>query len=309
MPPWEYREGRLLSRVCREGDGVRAYLRHVMHFPAHTLSALGEDAILLDGEAPPYKTRLRVGQILSVDLREERNPALLPRPLPFSVLYEDEHILAVSKPPLMPTHPSHGHQEDTLANAVAYRALSRGEDFPIRPVNRLDRDTSGVVLFSKHRLAAARLAWEMAGGMMQKQYIALTRPAPCPLHGRIHLPIARVPQSVMLRQVTPGGEEAITDYRTVVADKGIAALAVFPKTGRTHQIRVHLSHIGAPILGDFLYGKEDPCIGRQALHARALSFFHPMTGEKLEILAPLPQDMAALLPPDFEMLLAALDRA
>ena len=218
--------------------------------------------------------------------------------MPLSVLYEDDHVLLLNKPRNTPTHPSHGHYTDTLANGVAAWAEERGASFVFRPVNRLDKDTSGVLLVAKHRLAAARLAMAMAAGAVEKTYVALLSAAPAEKAGEIALPIAREEGSILRRTVKEGGDEALTRYRILAEGENGEALAlVRPLTGRTHQIRVHFSAIGCPLVGDEFYGIPHPHLQGQVLHARALRFPHPITGEALCAIAPLPDEWQAMLPP------------
>ena len=297
MPPCAMQDGCLTHTALRSGDGIRAYLRHVLHFPSHTAAATLDEDITVNGAPPPPKYRLTEGDVLSIRLAERESGGVLPTSMPLHVLFEDDHVLLVNKPRGIPTHPSHGHYTDTLANGVAAWAEDRGLPFVFRPVNRLDKDTSGVLLIAKHRLSAARLAMTMAAGAVEKTYVALLSATPKEKEGEIALPIAREEGSVLRRTVKADGDEAVTRYRILAASPSGEALAlVRPLTGRTHQIRVHFSAIGCPLLGDEFYGTPHPDFPGQALHARALRFPHPITGEPLSVTAPLPDAWRALIP-------------
>ena len=198
----------------------------------------------------------------------------------------------------MPTHPTHGHLDDTLANALAYRAAVRGEPFVFRPANRLDRNTSGIVLLAKNRFAASRLYEEMKRGTIHKTYVAITEGVPSPASGRVDAPIARADEGILMRVVRDDGAPSVTDYSVMRTsrDGKYALIALRPLTGRTHQIRVHMAHIGCPLIGDFLYGRECPeIIERHALHAVRLEFDHPTTGKLIRMSSPLPADMLRVI--------------
>ena len=196
----------------------------------------------------------------------------------------------------MPTHPSHGHFEDTLANALAYRYAKDGVPFRPRFVNRLDRNTTGLVLVAKHALAAAQLGASMARGEIRKSYLAL-------VGGRIDAPrviesgIRRREESIIFREVCPIGEGdlAKTEVQPLWWSEELSLVRLIPHTGRTHQLRVHLSSIGHPLLGDELYGGDLARMRRHALHAATLCFPQPRTGEIVTVRAPLPDDMAELI--------------
>lgn len=213
----------------------------------------------------------------------------MPAPLKAEVeiLYEDEDLLVVNKPPHMPVHESHSHIGDTLSNFVAYHL--QGEDNAFRAVYRLDRDTTGLVLIAKHELAAAKLA-----GCVDKHYDAIVS-GTMPPSGTVDLPIARYGDSIIQRCVEPDGERAVTHYETLRQYDGYAFIRCVLETGRTHQIRVHMAHLGHPLLGDSLYGGDCSRIDRQALHCTDITFEHPVTGEIMHLECPYPDDMRKLL--------------
>jgi 23S rRNA pseudouridine1911/1915/1917 synthase len=229
--------------------------------------------------------------------------------IPLAVLYEDDYLLALDKPPGIVVHPAPGHHEGTLINALLWRARDWGEGRRPGLVNRLDRDTSGVLLAVKTPEIHHALARSLRAPGAEKEYLAVVHGAPLVDAGRIERNIARDPADRKRRMTSKSeGKESVTLYRVVAAANGLALLRCRLVTGRTHQIRVHLQAAGWPIVGDPLYGEPrwkgiaDPGVAaacrdfpRQALHARRLAFVHPKTGDRLEIAAPLPPDMAGLL--------------
>ncbi len=288
------------TEITPELDGLTVFdlLRKRMHLSTGTLTLLKNSptGIMVNGTRVTVRHKLKAGDVLSLDPADKPETGIsniIPQKLPVTVLFEDDDIIAVDKPAGMPTHPTHGHLDDTLANALAYRAQKRGEPFVFRPVNRLDRNTSGIVLLAKNRLASSRLFEEMRGGRIHKTYAAITVGAPDPPCGTVNAPIARADTGILMRVVREDGSPSVTEYRTMrrSADGKYAFIALEPRTGRTHQIRVHMAHIGCPLLGDFLYGNECSAIARHALHASRLEFTHPSGGQTIRISSPLPSDM------------------
>lgn len=265
-----------------------------------------EQGILLNGTRVTVRAVLHVGDTLSLaveDQPEEQNPYMEPIELPLSILYEDECIMAVNKPPFMPTHPSMGHTGDTLANDVAFYLGKGGKPFIFRATNRLDRDTSGVVLLAKDRHSAATLAGAMEAGKIRKTYLALLCGALPQDSGEIDYAIRRKEASIITREaiscgegepLPEGAQPALTRYKVVERYENYTLVRAFPETGRTHQLRVHFSAIGHPIVGDTLYGSAHETLTRQALHAETLTFPHPH-GREMTVKAPLPEDLQNLL--------------
>ncbi len=285
-----------------EGMLLRDFLRQKLGLSSGMVLRLKKlpDGILCNGEHVTVRRVLHAGDHLRLaleDREDEINPFLKPKEIPLHILYEDDDILLVDKPAGMPTHPSQGHHEDTLANALAYYLRDRAYVF--RAVNRLDRNTSGVVLTAKNRPAAFFLAKQMQEKKIRKCYFALLDRTPQPEKGRIDLPIIRESSSLILRRIAQpdeiGGQPAMTDYATISASAdGFSGVLAEPRTGRTHQLRVHFAAIGCPITGDDLYGHGSSDILRQALHAWALRFVLPRTGTWLTVRAALPHDMRQL---------------
>lgn len=251
-----------------------------------------DNGILLNGEAVNVLRTVCAGDELVLTFYDESSDNIVPKNIPICILYEDEDIIAVNKPRSMPTHPSFNHYEDTLANGIMY--YFRDKDFTFRAITRLDRDTSGVVLVAKNPLSAQILSDDMKNKKINKEYIAVVNGVPEPLYGTVSAPIKRRESSVMLRCVAPDGREAITEYEVEKAFGGLSLVKLRPVTGRTHQLRVHMSFIGTPIYGDDLYGASQ-MEEETRLHCRRISFFHPMTKEKITVTAPIPDDIKILI--------------
>ncbi len=253
------------------------------------------DGIAVNGEPVTVRYTLSAGDTVSLAIEDtdaDCDASLTPTDLPLDILYEDEHILAVNKPPYMPTHLSHGHRADTLANALKAEFDRRGLAFVMRAVNRLDCDTSGIVLIAKNRYAADRFAKTNPDLNYKKLYTAFCL-GEVPQSGEIRGYIRRIGDSIITRAVFPSGKEseaAHTRYRRIECRGDLSVVECEPITGRTHQLRVHLASIGHPIVGDDLYGGGF-ALPRQALHAAFLAFTHPFTKERIELRAPLPEDM------------------
>ena len=241
------------------------------------------------------------GQVIarSIPLGREDQLVLLPTPVdepiplwdhPIDILYEDEDILVLNTPADMPVHPSAGNYENTLANGVAWYYKQQGKAFVYRCINRLDRDTTGVLVLAKNPLSGALLSAQMKQRQIRRTYLALTDGIP-PERGTISAPVARMDASVITREVNfERGEAAVTHYERLAVSNGYALVELHLDTGRTHQIRVHMKYIGCPLPGDFLYHPVFDRIGRQALHSFQLEFAHPITGEPMCFLAPVPED-------------------
>ena len=256
--------------------------------------------ISVDGKAVTVRYILSLGECLSLAVEdEESSPALTPVDLPLDILYEDADIVVPAKPADMPTHPSHDHYSDTVANALAFRYAKEDIPFVFRPINRLDRNTSGLLLIARNKRAAGNLTQSMQKGNIQKTYLAVCTGEMQEQTGVIDAPLHRTKESIIVREVcaptAPDADAACTEYRVLAVENGYSLVLVRPLTGRTHQIRVHFAHTGHSLVGDDLYGTPTPLIDRHALHAYQLSFPHPMTDERMTLSAPLCTDMLALI--------------
>ncbi len=289
---------RIETDIERNGKTVLEILKKELRLSSKMITALKKSptGITVDGEHVTVRRVLHTGEILQIETEDkEQNENLVPTELPLDILYEDEDIIALNKPPHMPTHPSHGHFSDTLANGLCFYMQKSDEPFVFRSVNRLDRNTSGIVLVAKNRISANRLYESMKKGLITKKYIAIICGSLPQSKGTVDTYIRRREESIITRQVCgklPDAARAITNYEVISSDDALSAVKASPITGRTHQLRLHFAHLGAPILGDDLYGKVTEEISRQALHAFYLSFPHPTSGKLTEIFAPLPIDMA-----------------
>ncbi len=274
-----------------EGRLLRSYLKLTLGLSSAVLARLknNEHGILVNGRRVTVRYVLHAGDRLELadrDTIETATERVLPVELPLSVLYEDDTLIALNKPAAMPTHPSHGHLCDTLANALAYRYRLADEPFVFRPLGRLDRNTSGVVIVGKTRAAAGYLSRALQRGEVRKRYVAILV-GELPSDGQTHTvtaPICRPDAAGIRRAVcspdAPGAVTAETRYRTLITGGGHSLVLCEPITGRTHQLRVHFSHLGHPILGDDIYGDGTPSsyIDRHALHALMLSVPIPFFG-------------------------------
>ena len=253
--------------------------------------------ILLDGVQVTVRERVFPGQALTVRIFEEKTSEnVVPVKLPLFVIYEDEDVLAVSKPKDMPVHPSAYNYDNTLGNAVMY--YYRTQNFVFRPITRLDRDTTGIVLIAKNKLSATVMSEDMKEGRIKKSYLALLSECPKADKGVIDAPIGRCTDSIIKRRVDNDGKAALTEYEVIEkrAD-GSAVALVRPITGRTHQIRVHMAHIGCPLKYDYLYGKE--IFGKTLfLHCTEVSCPHPVKRLEMKI-ACLPFEDSELLSEHF----------
>jgi len=227
----------------------------------------------------------------------ESSPGLEPQNLPINIIYEDEDILVVNKPAGQVVHPTLGYVDGTLANGIAYHWQQQGRQHTVRLVNRLDRNTSGLVLVACNELAHHKLVQQFEKGAGIKRYYALVEGWLEPEAGTISLPIGLAPDSIIKRQVTPEGKDAITKYKTLAKLKEASLLEVELVTGRTHQIRVHFAHCGHSLIGDTFYGSESyyGVLTRHGLHAYSLEFDHPKTGRLISFSAPIPDDLTAAI--------------
>lgn len=259
------------------------------------------DGIEVNGERAFQNYRLQPEDLLKVRVMEEASSGkIVPVKLPFSIVYEDEDIIAVNKPADMPIHPSLRNYENSLANALMYYYAQQDSPFVFRCINRLDRDTSGLTIVAKNSVSAGILGKQMAASVknscipkpLRREYLGIVRGESVPEHGTIEAPIARKDTSVIERMVDfQNGEHAVTHYEVVKRGHGHSLLKLWLETGRTHQIRVHLKYAGFPLIGDYLYNPDMEYIHRQALHSYRLTFLHPITGQSLQLEAPMPEDM------------------
>lgn len=289
-------------KADQNGKTVLSFLKSRLKISATALSGLKRDpiGILVNGNHVTVRYVLKENDLLFIneqDAMEDSNTAITPVDIPLDIILENDSVLVVNKPPYMPTHPSHDHTDDTLANAVAYIYSQKNLPFIFRPMGRLDRNTSGISLLAKNLLSASYLFYARQKNMIHKKYIAI-------VSGRlqsggdfetIETYIKRQEDSIIVRCVSEeteeGAQRAVTRWKTLFASDRLSVVEAIPITGRTHQLRVHFSHIGHPILGDDVYGEASELIGRHALHAAYLSIPMPYEDETVEFIAPPPEDM------------------
>ena len=282
------------------GATVRHILRSQLHFSAHAVSRLAhaETGILVNGLRARTTRVLQPGDVLTVETGDHRSPKVevIPGNWPLPVVWEDGHLLVVSKPAGMVAHASSFLPDTpTVAGALAWQ---RGNDFIFHPVNRLDKGTTGLMVVAKSGYIHDLLRRTLHTPAFRREYRAVCLGCPEPPEGIIDAPIGRDEPSPVRRRVRPDGAPARTAFQVLVRTDGMSLLRVVPETGRTHQIRVHMAHLGCPLAGDWLYGIEDPDrIPRPALHSYALALIHPVTGEYLRLTALVPPDMERLVPP------------
>jgi 23S rRNA pseudouridine1911/1915/1917 synthase len=289
---------RRLELTVTETQRVETLLRRDLRCSAAVVrTAKGyPDGILLDGVHVRTCDLAQPGQVLSILLSDRESGDLEPTPGPVEIVYEDEDILVLNKAPGVAVHPSPGHYDDTLGNFLTYYYKEAGIPFVFRPVNRLDRGTSGLMVAARHAHAQELLKGQLHTGAFRRIYLAVCQGVPEPECGVVDRPIGREDGSPLRRQVRPDGARAVTRYQVLKTQNGRCLVRLELETGRTHQIRVHMTDLGCPLIGDFLYGVEDvSLIPRTALHSWQLSLTQPLTGESLEFTVPLPEDMAALL--------------
>ena len=291
-----------IANAEHEGMTVREFIKKNIRLSTKMLKYLKyrNDGITVNGEHCTVRRQLRIGDVLSLSIDDtEAAESIEPIDLPIEILYEDADLVVPAKPSNMPTHPSHSHHSDTVANALAFRYAKQGIPFVFRPINRLDRDTSGLLLIARNKLAAGALSEAMREGKIQKTYLAVLEGEDCPTLGRIDHPMHRKPLSVIEREIcapdAPDAEAAITEYTVLARGNGATLVRAMPITGRTHQLRVHFASIGHPIVGDSLYGLSNGRLSRQALHAWQLTFPHPTAEEQISLEAPLPSDLETLI--------------
>ena len=288
--------GKTVKEILRFGVGLSLAFTKQLKFL--------DGGIRLNGEHVTVRKIVCEGDVLELATEDiEHTDVLCPVNIPISIVYEDECMILPNKPANMPTHPSHNHRGDTLADALAYKYQQEDKIFVFRSISRLDRNTSGILLIAKDRISASKLSNSMKKGEFEKQYIAILDGHPNEDHGIIDTYIKREAESIIFRKVCQaeeGGDRAITKYSVLAKSERFSLVLASPITGRTHQLRVHFSHIGAPILGDDLYGTPSELIDRHALHAYSLSFPHPLTQECITYKAPLYDDMANLIQKLFE---------
>lgn len=263
---------------------IRDYLRSRLGLSTSLIGKVKYDNVILNGAPVHMRAMIKNGDEIEIILPPEDSENIEPMDIPLEIIYEDEYLIAINKPKNMPVHPSRGNSLPTVANALRHYI---GQPFVFRAVNRLDRDTSGIVLIAKDRLAGAKLYQAMKERRFEKTYLAVVEGVP-EVHGIIDAPIERESDGSIKRVVREDGKRCLTEYELISAnDDGTSLVKVIPHTGRTHQIRVHMAHIGHPLKDDFLYGTRGD--ETYSLHCASLTFEHPFFGEKITVKANIPK--------------------
>lgn len=286
---------------------VKEIIRKKFTFSSRLFSKLKlNNLIFLNDKPIRGHIKPNAGDIISVTLPDEISD-FTPEPIPISIVYEDADLLIINKQPGFVVHPTKGKPCHTIANGIMKYILDTNQKFKIRFVNRLDMDTSGLLIVAKNSHAQDEFTKQMRANHVKKRYIAIVKGTLTEDRGTICAPIGRPDPEKVERGVMEAGHPSTTHYTVLNryplsnnssgdSSKGYTMVELLLETGRTHQIRVHMSHLGHPVVGDHLYGGEAPwLIERQALHARYLSFYHPITGNFMEVEAPLPDDILKLI--------------
>ena len=274
---------------------VRQVLKSEFNMSNRLITKLKFNKLILLNSAETYLDKLlSIGDVVYCSLDyEEESENIVPTKMDLNILYEDDCFLILNKSYNMPVHPSILHYDNSLSNGVKYYFDLIGLKKKIRPVNRLDRDTTGIVIFAKNEYMQECLIKQMQNKTFYKEYLAILNGVPNPPSGVIDAPIARKENSIIERCISPNGDSAISCYKVIDTNSkdDISLVSFILKTGRTHQIRLHSKFIGHPILGDTLYGVPSALIKRQALHSYKVKFIHPIIKKSIEIKAPIPDDM------------------
>lgn len=271
------------------GREIKYILKNHFGFSTRLITALKEgEGITLNGKKEFVNKTVLSEDILKITLFDKASENIIPENIPLEILFEDEDLLIINKPPKMPTHTSVYHTGGTVANAVLYYFKDR--PFTFRAPSRLDRDTSGVLIVAKNAWSSDCISRAIKNGEFKKEYLAVCVGYLKNKKGTVNAPIKREKEGIIKRTISPDGKSSVTDYEVIEEKNGLSLIKLCPKTGRTHQIRLHLAYLGTPIYADFLYGRD---IGgeRIRLHCKSVQFVHPATKESMKITAPFPSDM------------------
>lgn len=280
-----------------EGSKIRDYLKYEENLSSRFIKGSAMDRRLwVNGEKVKLNYVLKEGDIIKINIEKYESQDIPPENLNIQVVYEDDDLLIVNKPPFMVVHPTKMHQSGTLANGIIHHFRAKGDNSIVRLVSRLDRDTSGLIMVAKNQFSHMNLAKSMEKNEIKKSYISIVHGNMPKVEGTIDEPIGRVENDTIRRGVVADGQRSITHYKVIDTFEEGQLLELVLETGRTHQIRVHLSHCGHPIYGDSLYSEynDEALINRQALHAYGLSLPHPRSGNILTFKIEIPEDMEEL---------------
>ncbi|SHI02362.1 23S rRNA pseudouridine1911/1915/1917 synthase [Clostridium collagenovorans DSM 3089] len=292
-------ENNLLYRVKEQYDNLklRDYLKHYENLSSRMIKSAGiQKRIKVNGKVEKLNYIVKLGDEISFNITKEESQNIMPEPMELDIVFEDMDLIVVNKSPNMVVHPTKSHPYGTLANGLMYHFKETNQNCIVRLVSRLDMDTSGLIMIGKNQHAHMVLSRDMQENKVVKEYLAIIHGNLENKSGTIDLPIGRRTEDSIKREVLEEGQRSITHYEVLESYPKGDLVRLRLETGRTHQIRVHLSHLGHPIFGDVLYGEEEKeLIDRQALHAYRLEILHPKTREKLELQCDLPEDMKNLI--------------
>ena len=276
-----------VNQILKQEFNISARLQHKL---------IREKHVLLNGKIIDTRSSIVLNDVITINLNfNEESENIISTQIPLNIIYEDECFLILNKPAGIAVHPSILHYTDSLANGVKFYFESIGLKRKIRPINRLDLNTSGIIIFAKNEYVQECLIKQMQNSTFQKYYIAFVEGTFTDKEGTINLPIARKENSIIERCIDKNGQTAITDYKVLSEYNNFSIVECHLQTGRTHQIRVHMSATNHPLLGDTLYGNSSDLINRQALHCYKVSFTHPITKQSLTFNCDLPNDMNSIL--------------
>lgn len=273
-----------INQILKQKFKISARLQHKL---------ITSKQIFLNGNQADSRIAPKINNVITVNLDfNEESENIIPTPIPLNIIYEDEALLILDKPAGIAVHPSISHYTDSLANGVKYYFDTIGLKRKIRPVNRLDLNTSGLIVFAKNEYVQECLIQQMQTNEFKKEYLAIVHGIFENVQGTINLPIARKENSIIERCISENGQEAITHYEVLKTSNDLSLVHCILQTGRTHQIRVHMSAIGHSLVGDTLYGSDfSDSITRQALHSYKISFIHPISHQIVSFTSELPDDI------------------
>lgn len=300
----------LLIPAALSENTIKQILYHHYRMSSRLIAKIKRNGgILLNERAQSVRAVVKMGDRLKIIIPSEKSLNIVPNAMPLDIVYEDQDVMVVNKPPGLLVHPSQGHYSRTLANGVVHHWQTKGCSYVFRPVHRLDKDTSGLMVIAKNQYAHQQLSDQVAANCLERKYIAVVLGRIRCREGTIDEPIARKPGSIIERWISGDGQRAVTHYRVIKRLQRLTVVELALQTGRTHQIRVHMRHMGHPLAGDWLYGKEDDSlISRQALHAKYLAFTHPVNGQAMCFERGMPEDMEALILPFYSTKSAQKDK-
>lgn len=278
-----------------EGITLEEYLKNKLEISARNRQKLFHSSgVMVNGKKAFSKKILKENDVVSVKVQRDKNYGVIPEKGNVEIIYEDDYVIALNKPAGILVHPAGQTTKGTLANYLAGYFQEKKQIITIRPLHRLDRDTSGIVLFAKSAEIQKKLTEAFAENKIHRQYIALVTGELKEKDGRIEAPIGKDKRNPNRRKISADGQRAITNYKLLktveINSEKISLAELRLETGRTHQIRVHMAHLGNPVLGDKMYGRMSRFIKRQALHASEMEFINPITDKIIKITAPIPND-------------------